>query len=123
MVDVIKTIIFISGIITAQVAITFCVVCFATRYLGKEKNSTKQRKYITFTKRWFNRILESSIVWVYLSYALAFMGKEQIAETLSVAAITTILGAFITYCIKSFGEKKINKEKEENEEDNSEIHE
>ena len=101
-----------------------CIVPLAmghiiTRVQAKIEN---KKKYVTFTKRWFGIILKHSIVWVYLSYILAFMGKEQIAETLSITAVTTILGAFITYAIKSFGEKKIGKEKEENEENNTEVY-
>lgn len=80
------------------------------------KNPNKKKKYVTFTKRWFAIILKWGIVWVNLSYILAFLGKEQIAESLSTAAITTILGAFITYALKSFGEKKIGKEKEDDHE-------
>ena len=101
------------------------IVCYGTfllvkyiknKYKGKIKTNRKQKnngKYVTFTKRWFAIILKWGIVWVNLSYILAFLGKEQIAESLSTAAITTILGAFITYALKSFGEKKIGKEKED----------
>ena len=81
--------------------------------LKNDSDTPKKKRYVTFTKRWFAIILKWGIVWVNLSYILAFLGKEQIAESLSTAAITTILGAFITYALKSFGEKKIGKEKED----------
>ena len=94
--------------------------CAITYFYNKKRSAKtsklcKPKKYVTFTKRKFDIILYHGIFWVDLSYILAFMDKVQIAETLSVTAVTTILGAFITYAIKSFGEKKIGKEKEEYE--------
>lgn len=116
-------------IIECLAAIGFMALAFAGLFLfycvmvyfhnkkrsGKTSKSHKPKKYVTFTKRKFDIILYHGIFWVDLSYILAFMDKVQIAETLSVTAVTTILGAFITYAIKSFGEKKIGKEKEEYE--------
>lgn len=85
-------------------------------YKGKIKTSRKSKnngKYVTFTKRWFAIILINANIWVYLSFILAFMGKDTIAEAISIQAIITIIGAFIAYCVKSAFEKKIGKEKED----------
>ena len=41
-----------------------------------------------------------------LSYLLAFLGRVEIAENLSMTVVTTIIGTVITYCIKSFKETK-----------------
>ena len=83
----------------------------------------KKRTYVTFTKRFFKIILINANIWVYLSFVLAFMGKQEIAESISVQAIITIIGVFASYCIKSAYEKKIGKEKEEYEEINTETFE
>jgi hypothetical protein len=103
----------------------YCVMIYfhnKNKKPAKALKVNKPKKYVTFTKRKFDIILYHGIFWVDISYVLAFMGKEQIAETLSITAITTILGAFITYAIKSFGEKKIGKEKEEYEETHEEAY-
>jgi len=39
----------------------------------------------------------NSILWIWCSYLLAFLGKEQIAESLSSNVCTVILGQIITY--------------------------
>lgn len=46
-------------------------------------------------------LLLNAILWVWCSYAMAYMGRVAIAETLSTAAIKTILGTVITYSVKS----------------------
>lgn len=79
------------------------------------KSKRTNKKYVTFTKRWFRIILINSIIWVYLSFILAFADKTQIAETISVQSIITIIGAFTTYALKSAYEKNIGKEKEYHE--------
>ena len=43
---------------------------------------------------------------IQLSYALAFIGREQIAETLSITVVTEIIGVMAVYCTKSFLETK-----------------
>ena len=43
---------------------------------------------------------------IQLSYALAFIGREQIAETLSITVVTEIIGVMAVYCTKSFSETK-----------------
>ena len=43
----------------------------------------------------------NGIAWVWCSYILAWMGKEQIAESLSQVALTEIIGVVLVYAIKS----------------------
>lgn len=45
--------------------------------------------------------LLNGIAWVWCSYILAWMGKEQIAESLSQVALTEIIGVVLVYAIKS----------------------
>lgn len=59
----------------------------------------------TTTKRvvWF--CLANGTVWVYLSYLLAWLGREEIAENLSIVAVTEIIGVVLAYCLKSLFEQ------------------
>ncbi len=103
----------------------YCVMIYfhnKNKKTAKAPKSNKPKKYITFTKRKFDIILYHGIFWVDLSYVLAFMDKQQIAEALSVQAIISIIGVFIAYCIKSAYEKKIGKEKEQYENTETEIY-
>ena len=59
-----------------------------------------------FTKKTVIVILAVSISWVYLSFILAFMGKEQIAESIATTAITSIIATFFAYALKSLFEKR-----------------
>ena len=73
------------------------------------KNKKRKRKTVskfTFTKVWVNRILTHSIIWIYLSYLLAFLGREEIAQSLAIAVVTDILGISIGYFFKSFFETR-----------------
>lgn len=48
--------------------------------------------------------LINGFAWVWCSYLLAYLGREQIAETLSQVAITEIIGVVLVYSIKSLFE-------------------
>lgn len=48
----------------------------------------------------------NGIGWVWCSYLLAFLGREQIAEGLSKLAITEIIAVVLIYCLKSLFEKR-----------------
>lgn len=48
--------------------------------------------------------LINGFLWVWCSYMLAYIGREQIAESLSTVAITEIIGVVLIYCIKSLFE-------------------
>lgn len=45
--------------------------------------------------------MANGTVWIYLSYGLAFLGREEIAETLSKTVVTEILGVFAAYAVKA----------------------
>ena len=48
--------------------------------------------------------LLNGFAWVWCSYILAWMGKEQIAESLSQVALTEIIGVVLVYAVKSIFE-------------------
>lgn len=48
--------------------------------------------------------LLNGVAWVWTSYALAWLGKEQIAESLSQVALTEIIGVVLVYALKSLVE-------------------
>lgn len=66
----------------------------------------KRSSFKTFTKTWVSRLMYIAVFDIQLSYVLAFMGKEQIAETLSITVVTEIIGVMAVYCMKSFLETK-----------------
>lgn len=65
-----------------------------------------KRKRNTYTKKLVKWILAISMIDLQLSYLLAFLGRTEIAENLSITVVTAIIGTVITYCIKSFKETK-----------------
>lgn len=70
--------------------------------MGRPKRSS----FKTFTKTWVSRLMYIAVFDIQLSYLLAFMGKEQIAETLSITVVTEIVGVMAVYCLKSFLETR-----------------
>ena len=74
----------------------------------------------TYTKRAVTLILAVSLIDLQLSYILAFLGKEQIAESLSTTVAETIVGVMLGYFLKALfetffekREKRLNKELED----------
>ena len=65
----------------------------------------KRKNRITFSKKMVTVIMAFAIFDIQLSYILAFFDK-QIAETLSVAIVTEIIGVASGYFIKSFRENR-----------------
>ena len=70
----------------------------------------------TFTKKAVAIILVVSLTDLQLSYILAFIGKEQIAEALSSTIAETVIGVMLGYFLKSLfetffeeREKRLNK--------------
>jgi len=55
----------------------------------------------SFTKLAVAVIIANACAWVWCSYALAYLGRYVIAESLSQTALTAILGTFISYALKS----------------------
>lgn len=62
----------------------------------------KKRKETMKKVVWF--CLANGIAWVWCSYLLAYLGRSQIAESLSKLAITEIVGVILIYALKSLFE-------------------
>jgi hypothetical protein len=86
-------------------------------------NNKQQKRhnawFTTFTKKAVTVILIVSLIDLQLSYILAFMGKEQIAESLSSTIADTIIGIMLGYFLKALfetffdeREKRLNKKLE-----------
>ena len=60
-----------------------------------------EKKPWEFSKMVICACLIQGFAWVWCSYILAFLGKEQIAESLSQTAVTEIIGVVLVYCAKS----------------------
>lgn len=79
----------------------------------KQKKEKSYNKWLqTFTKRSVAVILFFSILDLQLSYILAFMGKDQIAESLSSTIASTVIGVMIGYFLKSLFETFFEKREE-----------
>lgn len=77
-------------------------------YMGR-----KYKKWLsTFTKKAVAIILVVSLIDLQLSYILAFIGKEQIAETLSSTIADTIIGVMLGYFLKALFETFFEKREE-----------
>lgn len=72
----------------------------------EKKKSIGARLFETYTKVWVSILMIVAIMDLQLSYFLAYMGREQIAETLSVAIVTEIIGVMATYIIRAYLESK-----------------
>ena len=77
----------------------------------------------TFTKKWVGAIIAVALFDLQLTYILAFLGREQIAETLSGDICKVVIGTMLGYLAKAFFETReeelIKLEKEESEWTNS----
>lgn len=62
----------------------------------------KVNLFQTFTKLWVTLLLIIAVVDLQLSYILAFIGRETIAESLSIAVVTEIIGVICVYMIRAF---------------------
>lgn len=61
---------------------------------GKREKSTTTKKVV-----WF--CLGNGVAWVWCSYILAYLGRAEIAESLSQVALTEIVAVVLAYAIKS----------------------
>ncbi len=59
---------------------------------------------MTFSKFVVTLLLINGIIWTYMSYYLAYLGRDQIAETLSTAVLVQILGVVVVYSAKALFE-------------------
>lgn len=62
----------------------------------------RPRIFETFTKLWVSILMVTAIIDLQLSYILAYLGRDQIAESLSVAVVTEIIGVIGIYIIRAF---------------------
>ena len=74
--------------------------------MKRRKKKARRSSFSTFTKKWVSQLMYVAIFDIQLSYLLAFMGKDQIAETLSITVVTEIIGVMAVYFVKSFLETK-----------------
>lgn len=75
--------------------------------MKRQKKSTAGR-IDSFTKLAVAVVLINACAWVWCSYILAYLGRYEIAESLSQTAVTAIIGTFVTYAVKSLFEN-VNK--------------
>lgn len=94
-----------------------CRKCFFKKVCHRKSSYKAWLK--TYTKKSVTTILAIALVDLQLSYVLAFMGREQIAESLSSTIASTIicvmLGYFSKALFETFFEKReerLNKESE-----------
>ena len=79
----------------------------------KGKRESEYRQWLaTFTKRAVAIILTVSLIDLQLSYILAFMGKEQIAESLSSTIAEVLVGVMLGYFLKALFETFFEKREE-----------
>ena len=79
----------------------------------KGKREGSYRKWLaTFSKKAVAIILTVSLIDLQISYILAFLGKEQIAETLSTTIADTIVGVMLGYILKALFETFFEKREE-----------
>lgn len=64
---------------------------------GKREKSTTTKRVV-----WF--CLGNGVAWVWCSYILAYLGRTEIAESLSKVALTEIVAVVLTYSLKSLFE-------------------
>lgn len=58
-----------------------------------------EKKTTTKLVVWF--CLVNGVAWVWCSYLLAYLGRTEIAESLSKVALTEIIAVVLTYALKS----------------------
>ena len=75
---------------------------------GKKAEQKSTGRLDSFTKLAVAVVLINACAWVWCSYILAYLGRYEIAESLSQTAVTAIIGTFVTYAVKSLFEN-VNK--------------
>ena len=76
------------------------------------KDKAYKKRLTTFTKRAVAIILVISLIDLQLSYVLAFLGREEIAESLSSEIATTVIGVMLGYFAKALFETIFEKREE-----------
>lgn len=81
--------------------------------MKSSKKETFSKKWLkTFSKKAVFVILAISLIDLQLSYILAFLGREQIAEALSSEIATVIIGVMLGYFMKALFETFLEKREE-----------
>ena len=70
--------------------------------MAKPKRSSSK----TYTKKKMDLIINVALIDMQFPFVLAFIGRENIAETMGGLIVTEIVGIFLVYCIKSLFETK-----------------
>lgn len=73
---------------------------------AKKKKKPKRSNFRTFTKNWVGRLMYIAVIDLQISYLLAFLGREQIAEALSQTVVVEIIGVMLGYFGKSYFETR-----------------
>lgn len=76
------------------------------------KTLLSRLKFETYTKRLVAIVVIVSLVDLQLTYVLAFLGRDQIAETLSNQICITILGTVLVYAIRAYFDTRAEKRDE-----------
>ena len=76
------------------------------------KSLLSRLKFETYTKRAVGLVLGVALLDLQLTYVLAFFGKDQIAETLSIQICVTILGTLVVYMIRAYADTRAEKRDE-----------
>lgn len=69
-------------------------------------------KFETYTKRLVGVVVFIGLLDLQLSYVLAFLGKDQIAESLSTQICITLLGTVLVYVVRAYFDTKAEKRDE-----------
>lgn len=81
--------------------------------MKRGKRQVPYKKWLqTFSKKAVAIILAVSLMDLQLSYVLAFLGKDQIAETLSSEIASVIIGVMLGYFMKALFETFFEKREE-----------
>ena len=79
-----------------------CVFCLGLWWLSTHRSKRGRTETMKATV-WL--CLCNGCAWVWCSYLLAYLGREQIAEQLSGKAVTEIIAVILAYAIKSLVER------------------
>lgn len=92
------------------IAFAVLVVVFFTGFIWLTRKGAREKQIETMKAVvWFGMV--NGCGWVWCSYLLAYLGREQIAESLSGKAVTEIIALVIAYAGKALVEQlsKYNK--------------
>ena len=74
---------------------------FSKQNIAKFFSGLKERREKEYAKRMLSKIITHSILMLWATYGLAYLGREEIAEALSKTIVTSIIAIVIGYLVKS----------------------